>query len=218
MRARWKAGQVDAGFLHLAIGKTPQNYMRPADAGTAKYRELYWRLYLRLQPGWVGGGGDKLSRAFVFASPDSWAQAMIAHVWSGTSESPSGAYLVLDHARGTNATGTLVTNKYNDFEHFYWLGGARGQRAIFTGADIGRWHCIETKVRLNDRGQSNGALSLWIDDVLDAERTGLNFLGNFSEYGINAVYLENYWNTGSPKAQERYFDNFVVSTQRIGCL
>jgi len=31
------------------------------------------------------------------------------------------------------------------------------------------------------------------------------------------MYLEKYWNDGVPQAQERYFDNFVVSTQRIGC-
>jgi ATP-dependent helicase/DNAse subunit B len=31
-----------------------------------------------------------------------------------------------------------------------------------------------------------------------------------------AVFLENYWNDGSPHLQE-YFDSFVVSTQRIGC-
>jgi hypothetical protein len=58
---------------------------------------------------------------------------------------------------------------------------------------------------------------LWIDSALEAERTGLNWLGAFSAYGINAVYFENYWNAGAPQAEERYFDNVVVSTQRIGC-
>ena len=48
--------------------------------------------------------------------------------------------------------------------------------------------------------------------------TGLNFLGSFSQYGINAVYFENYWNTGSVIPQDRYMDNIVVSTERIGCL
>jgi len=32
------------------------------------------------------------------------------------------------------------------------------------------------------------------------------------------VFFENYWNTGSPAAQERYLDDIVVSTRRIGCL
>ena len=40
MRPQWGVGQVGAGGLHLAVGRTPQAYMRPADAGTADYREL----------------------------------------------------------------------------------------------------------------------------------------------------------------------------------
>lgn len=218
MRARFNAGQVGAGELHLALGKTPQAYMKPADARTAVYRQLYWRFYLRNQAGWTGGGGDKLTRAFVFASPSSWAQAMIAHVWSGGSSGPNSAYLFIDPARGTDASGTLVTTGYNDFANLTWLGAQQGARALFSGSDLGQWHCIEVQVKLNDAGVSNGETRVWINGTLDAERTGLNFLGNFSEYGLNAVYLENYWNNGSPVQQERYFDNFVVSTQRIGCL
>ena len=52
---------------------------------------------------------------------------------------------------------------------------------------------------------------------LDAQRTGLNWVGGYQDYGINAVLVENYWNNGSPVVQERYLDNLVVSTQRIGC-
>jgi len=40
----------------------------------------------------------------------------------------------------------------------------------------------------------------------------LNFLGSYADYGVNAVYFENYWNAGSVASQERYFDNIVVST------
>src|SRR5205823_10776963 len=60
MRARFAVGQVDGGWLHLAMGKVPSG-LRPVDAGTALYRDLYWRLYVRNQPGWVGGGGYKRS-------------------------------------------------------------------------------------------------------------------------------------------------------------
>ena len=216
MRARWAAGEVDVGSLHLALGKTPQSYFRPADAGTAIYRELYWRVYVRNQAGWTGGGGDKLSRAFSFASSTSWAQAMIAHVWSGAN-STDRDFLTLDPARGTDAAGNLVTTEYNDFAHLSWLGLTKGSNAIFSAAKVGAWHCIEARARLNDAGVSNGVTELWVDGVLDASKTGLNFLGSFNAYGLNAVYLENHWNAGSPVAQERYMDNFVVSTQRIGC-
>ena len=77
------APQSSSGSLHLAFGRTPQASFRPVDAGTERYREIYWRLYVRYPAGWQGGGGDKLSRATSFVSPTNWSQAMIAHVWSG---------------------------------------------------------------------------------------------------------------------------------------
>lgn len=214
LRAQFSPGQVGAGSLHLAVGRTPQSYMAPADAGTADYRELYWRVYVKNDAGWTGGGGEKLSRAFIFASPSTWAQAMIAHVWSG---GPGENHLFLDPVRGTDAAGTLVTTQYNDFANMTWLGGDTSDTPLFDAAHVGVWYCVEARVRLNTAGQSDGVFQLWIDDALEAERTGLNWLGAFSAYGLNAVYLENYWNSGSPQAQARTLDNFVVSTQRIGC-
>jgi hypothetical protein len=215
MRARWSAGQVNAGSLKLAFGRTPSTYMRPVDDGTRKYRSIYWRVYVRNQPGWTGGGADKLSRATVFAGSN-WSQAMIAHVWSGGSSSTR-SYLVVDPASGTSSGGSLRTTKYNDFANLRWLGLRRGATPIFAGDNLGKWHCVEAHVRLNDAGRSNGVFRLWVNGSLDAERTGMNWLGSYDRYGINAVLLENYWNNGSPKAQERYLDNFVVSTSRIGC-
>ena len=86
MRARWAAaGQISAGGLHVAFGKTPRAAVRPVDAGTATYRDIFWRVYVKNQVGWVGGVGGRLSRATSFASPTSPAQAMIARVWSSTS-------------------------------------------------------------------------------------------------------------------------------------
>lgn len=215
MRVRWSAGQTDAGALHLAFGRTPQAAFRPADAGTANHREVYWRMYVKFQSGWVGGGADKLSRAFIFSSPSSWAQAMIAHVWSGQGGSNVN-YLSLDPASGTDEGGTVRTTGYNDWGNMRWLGRSQGSNPLF--ANPGRWYCVEAHVKLNSAGQSDGTFELWIDGTRDISQSGLNWVGNYSEYGINAIYFENYWNAGSPQAQERYLDNFVVSTQRIGCL
>ncbi|MEO8029964.1 MAG: polysaccharide lyase [Gemmatimonadota bacterium] len=215
MRIKWAAGQQNGGSLHLALGKTPQGYFKPADAGTAKYRELYWRMYVRHQAGWTGGGGDKLSRAFVFASSSTWAQAAAGHVWSGMGSDAN--HLEIDPYRGTDAAGNLVTTGFNDFAHFSYLGAAEGKIQLFDASHVGQWYCVEAHMRLNDAGQSNGAFDVWVNGQLDASRTGLNWLGSFSSYGINTLFFENFWNSGSPKAQERYFDNIVVSTSRIGC-
>ncbi len=216
MRTRFAIGQVSAGNLKLAFGRTPDVYFRPVDSGTANYREVYWRVYLRMQPGWIGGGADKFSRATIFANGN-WAQAAIAHAWSGTSPGPDQDYMVIDPSSGTDEAGNLKTTKYNDFDNFRWLGGARGVTPIFDANHIGQWYCIEVRMRLNDPGQSNGVFEMWIDGKLEAQRTGLNWVGSYQEYGINAIFLENHWNAGAPTSQERYMDNLVVSTQPIGC-
>lgn len=215
MRAHFDSGTVSAGSLHLAFGRTPQAFFRPADAGIANYRDVYWRVYVKYQSGWTGGGGYKMSRATIFSSSTTWAQAMIAHVWSGKA---SGNYLSVDPATGTDALGTVLTTTYNDFAHLRFLGVVRSVTPVFDGAHVGAWQCIEAHARLNDAGYANGVEELWINDVLEARKSGLNWVGRFSAYGINAVFLENYWNApGSPRRQERFFDRLVVSRQRIGC-
>jgi hypothetical protein len=215
MRARFTPGARSVGALHLAIGKTPQTYFRPADAGRAVYRELFWRFFLRNEDGWRGGGGDKLTRAISFASSKSWAEAMIAHVWSGSP--PNQNYLVIDPASGTDAAGQVRTTTYNDGPHLRWLGMQRATTPLFALPQIGQWHCIEVHVRLNAPGHHDGIFELWIDDTLAAARRNLDWVGSFTDFGINAIFLENYWNAGAPRAQTRDFDNFVVSTERVGC-
>ena len=218
MRARFlRAGQVDAGNLHIAIGKTPAASMRAVDAGTAMYREVYWRFYVRYAPGWVGGGGNKLSRAQSLATRG-YAQAMIAHIWSGSrpgDEVPIDR-LGLEPWTGIGWRGELLTDSYNDFPNLRGLGKDYSS-PMFDRVHIGKWHCIEAHAKLNDPGRGNGVFEMWIGDKPEGRLTGLNWIGSYREFGINVVYLENYWNDGAPQPQERYFDNFVVSTERIGC-
>jgi len=209
MRARFQAGEVSAGALHLAFGRVPGSYFDKGIRPGEDFRDIYYRMYLRNQAGWQGSPA-KLSRAFIFAGSN-WSQAMIAHLWS------TGDYLLIDPASGVE-NGNVVTTRYNDFDHLHWLGHQKGVTPLFATDNADKWFCIEAHVRLNDPGQSNGVQEFWINGNLETRRTGLNFVDTYSDYGINAVYLENYWNAGSPKLQERYFDSFVVSTKRIGCL
>ncbi|HEX5529432.1 MAG TPA: hypothetical protein VFZ82_07720 [Methylomirabilota bacterium] len=219
MRVHFEPKQVDAGSLHLAIGKTPSAFFRAVDGGTAVHREVYWRFYLRYAPSWVGGGGNKVSRAQSLAA-STFAQAMIAHVWSGSMPGDHVPIdrLGLDPWTGIGWRGKLETSEYNDFPHLRGLGTAYTRTTLFDRLHTGKWQCIEAHARLNDPGRSNGLFELWLADQPEAKLTGLDWIGSFRDFGINAVYLENYWNDGAPQAQERYFDNFVVSTERIGCL
>jgi hypothetical protein len=213
MQVHFKTNQVNAGFLHVRFGKVPAPDFRPVDDGRTVYRDIYWRVYVKYAPWWVGGAGNKVSRAQSLASTD-WAQAMIAHVW--TPDEPLDR-LWLEPASGVGFRGRLLTTHYNDFNNLDWVGRTWSKTRLFDSKHIGKWYCVEARARLNDPGRSNGVFELWIDDKPEARIGGLGWMGSLTEYGINAVYLENYWNEGSPQPQDRYFDNFVIATERIGC-
>jgi uncharacterized protein YjdB len=215
MRAHYVSGAVDVGYLHVAVGATPSSYFKSVDAGTANYRELYWRVYVRYQSGWTGGGGGKLTRAVSIAKSD-WSEAAFAHVWSGATGTNVN-YLDIDPASGTDSIGNLVTQGYNDFAHMRWLGAVASTTPIFDAAHVGQWYCIEVHARMNDAGASNGVMQLYVNDQLQAQNTTMNWVGDFNAYGFNVVMLENYWNTGAVATENRDMDNFVVSTQPIGC-
>lgn len=219
MRALFQAGQVSAGNLKKSFGKTPSAYVgKHAANPTHAYNQIYWRVDVRLQPGWVGGGGDKLTRATALVT-DNWAQGLIGHLWSGSRGNNN--YLVMDPASGIDAQGNLLSTAYNDFRHLRWLGNQTGKTDLFSSANAGRWFCVEGHIKLNTPGLSDGIFEFWINDTLQASRKDLNWHGRWNTqantYKINVIMLENYWNNGSPVKQERYFDNFVISTNRIGC-
>lgn len=210
MRTAWQAAGVDGGNMKLGFGRAPGPYFSKGIRTDSDFREIYYRMYMRLQKGWKGNP-FKLSRATVIAKTD-WSQAMIAHLWGDRADG-----LQLDPVRCADAGGSVKCNGYNDFANMQWIGAKAGTTPIYGSSFADKWICVEAHVRLNDPGQADGVHEFWIGDSLEARREGLNFLGGYKAFGINGVFFENYWNSGSPQAQERYFDNIVVSTKRIGC-
>ncbi|MDA8021200.1 MAG: hypothetical protein MPN21_27505 [Thermoanaerobaculia bacterium] len=210
MRAIWQTGEVGAGNFKLGFGRNPSSYMDQGIRPEEDFREIYYRMYVRMEPGWQGNP-FKLSRATVIAASD-WSQAMIAHVWEG-----GGDVLGVDPVRCVGAGDQVVCIGYNDFSNMSWLGFQGGTTPVFHPDESGRWLCVEAHVRLNDPGASNGVQEFWIDGQLEARRDGLDFVHGYTDYAINAVFFENWWNGGAIRDQERYFDNIVVSTQPIGC-
>ncbi len=220
MRAVWDVGNVGVGGFKKSFGRTPSNYIgNHAVNPEQDYDEIYWRIDVRMQPGWQGGGPDKLSRAMTLANSD-WAQGMIAHIWSA-GPGQYNEYLVMDPASGIDTEGNLVTTGYNDFANLRWLGNKVGNIDMFSTENSGKWYCVEARAKLNTPGQSDGIFEFWINDTLQNGSYNLNWHGDWNDdpqnFKINAIFIENYWNAGSPVAQERYMDNFVISTERIGC-
>ncbi len=214
-----KGGSADMGFnkgdvtgkgnRKVAFGDFPESSTTVKKG--EQFEEIYWRIYVKHEHGWEGSPA-KMSRATSIVSTN-WQQAMIAHVWSGADNS-----ITLDPARGVEGqTDQIKTTKYNDFGNLSWLGNKPASDfKISSTEESGYWVLVESRAKLNTPGKNDGINQLWIDGRLEAERKDLNFRGSYVKHGINAVFLETYWNKGSIKTQGRWFDNFVISTTPIG--
>lgn len=201
-------GKRGTGGRKLFFGDSP-TYQGRTLRSRESFDDIYWRIYVKHPADWQGGGPAKLSRATSLVPPG-WRQAMIAHVWS------SGDALTLDPATGVR-DGRVVTTRYNDFPNLKWLGNRPASEFALHASDgIGWWVCVEARAKLNTPGSKDGLNQLWIDGRLEAERRNLDWRDTFTERGINAIFLEAYWNEGSPVDQARWIDNFVVSTRPIG--
>ncbi len=208
LRMHYPKGGRGIGGRKVFFGDSP-TYRPKTARRTETFTDVYWRIYVKHQHGWTGGGPAKLSRATSLVPPG-WRQAMIAHVWS------SGEALTLDPASGVRDD-RVVTTRYNDFSNLKWLGNKPTSRfKLHSTEESGRWVCVEARVKLNTPGKRDGLNELWIDGRLEAERRNLDWRGSYTEHGINAVFLEAYWNRGSPVDQSRWIDNFVISTEPIG--
>jgi hypothetical protein len=208
LEMRYPRGHRGIGGRKVFFGDSPTHRGHTV-RGDESFIDIYWRIYVKHQEGWTGGGPAKLSRATSLVPPG-WRQAMIAHVWS------SGEALTLDPATGVQGD-RVVTTRYNDFANLKWLGNKpASQFPLHSREESGRWVCVEARARLNTPGQRDGLNQLWIDGRLEAERRNLDWRGEYTDQGINAVFLEAYWNDGSPVNQTRWIDNFVISTEPIG--
>jgi hypothetical protein len=215
LRTIFQQGEDNGGKLLFLFGLIPDGVGSASQVDTeTKFTEMYYRFYMRTGDGFGIGdyGVYKSSRMFGFSSESDWSQSHIAHLWTESDESFLKADPVncRDHAGG-------VCEGYNDFAHMIWLGGADTSTPIFSPAYNDIWICIEHHVKLNDSGQSNGVEEVWIDGVREVYTTGLDFVGTYTDYAINALYLESYWNGGAPGTLTLYRDNLVVSTDPIGC-
>ena len=210
MKAGFKKGEINGeGKRDLAFGDFPDgtNIVRKGE----HFDEIYWRIYVKHEYGWEGAPA-KMSRATSIVS-DNWQQSMIVHVWSGEANS-----ITLDPASGVKGqSDSILTRKYNDFDNLRWLGNKPCSAfQISSKEESAYWVLVEASTKLNTPGLSDGSCRLWIDGRLEAERTKLNFRGRYTKHGINAVFLESYWNEGASKTEKRYYDNFVVSTKPVG--
>jgi hypothetical protein len=79
------------------------------------------------------------------------------------------------------------------------------------------WVCLEIMMRLNTPGESDGVMAFWMNDALGHEQTGMRWR-DVPELQLNKAALQHYIDEGDADQSNRvWFDDVVVSTQRIGC-
>jgi hypothetical protein len=208
LRGTYISSSASAGSIKLSFGRTPVAQKRYTDRD---FNEVYWRFYMKTSSNWTGNA-FKVSRATVF-SASNWSQAAIGHLWE---DGESSLGMGIDPVSGVVGS-QVVTTKYNDFANMTWLGKRNGPTQVYAAANRDKWTCVELRMKLNTPGQSDGVFAYWVNDNLEAQSTNLNWRGSYTGYGINAILMENYRSITAAQSQDRYLDNLVVSTQRIGC-
>jgi hypothetical protein len=212
LRATYEEGKQSAGWLNIAFGRNPiANRSRPHLEPDADFEEIYWRLRVKMQSGWPDIGPHKLTRLTAFADDD-WSQAVIANLWSNGSD-----VILMGDPATCVLDGIVNCSGFNDYGGLSFLEPLIGETPLFSKALSGEWHCVEGHVVLNTPGAADGVFEFWIDDHLENAAYDMDWRGTWSEYGLNLVSVENYWDDGAPATLHRWIDDIVVSTAPIGC-
>jgi hypothetical protein len=104
----------------------------------------------------------------------------------------------------------------------YGTGNYTGETLSQMGLSDGNWHCLEYRVKLNTTGNEDGLFQFWADGVLKLSATGgtpyntadkiyMLLPGSVGNANGNFLSSINSWGYIA-------FDNYVASTERIGCL
>lgn len=193
LRQHYEAGQVDAGWVSFYFGDTLGGDYGPVQD------DIYMRWYHKFEAGFQGPLPPKMAR--VTSIGPGWDKRFGVYYWISDDEIV--ADVSAQYSSQANSAG--------------WLAVQGSGFSYQTPGHIGRWICHEMRVQRNTPGQADGAYTFWVDGELRIDQTGVDLVGS-TDFHFNNAMLDSYWNGGSPVAQSRYYDNFVVSTQRIGCL
>jgi len=81
----------------------------------------------------------------------------------------------------------------------------------------GRWVCLELMARFNTPGEADGEMAFWVDDQPAHRQTGMHWR-DVAALQLNQAWLQHYIAAGDTQVSNRiWFDDVVVSTERIGC-
>ncbi|MEO1480770.1 MAG: hypothetical protein AAFU77_01605 [Myxococcota bacterium] len=195
LRQRYELGQVDAGWI--------SRWFADANGGEhgRAHDEIYVRWYHKFEDGFQGVP-PKMAR--LRSLGPGFEKRFTVHYWIDSNSDNREIVADVQVPFSTQAS-----------RNGWWP----IQRSDFHYADpanVGRWVCHEMYVKNNTPGMTDGVVRFWADGQLLIERTEADLRGA-TQFNFNEAVLDGYWNGGAPAAQSRYFDDFVLSTARIGC-
>ncbi len=184
---------------------------RFSDVGMKEPTELYARYYLRFDESWNtsrgsgklpgpagrydrGGWGGRASNG-----TNGWSARMeFGRSWMGPELIDLSYYTY--HA--------YMPEKYGD--NMPWDKDNRGT------LKKNRWYCVETYVKLNTPGETDGILRGWVDGYLAMEETDIMFRST-PDLKIEEFWFDIYYGGHTaPSNMHLYIDNLALSTRRIG--
>ncbi len=176
--------------------------------------QLYFRYYLRLGNGWQPTDGGKLPGFAGTYNKAGWGGRAIDgyNGWSAR-----GAYF-LQASPNSKFDGTVPLGNY-----VYHLDGNSdyGETISWNSAlsllQKNRWYAIEQYLKLNDPGQANGQLAVWLDGRKIFDKTDLRFRKT-TQLKIESLWL-NFYHGGINKPESTYYvyiDNLVIASEYIG--
>ncbi|MEC7522676.1 MAG: hypothetical protein VYE22_22500 [Myxococcota bacterium] len=83
---------------------------------------------------------------------------------------------------------------------------------------VGRWFCLEMTMRANTPGEHDGEMAYWVDEALAHRETGMMWRTT-DRLALNRARLQHYITESDADGHSNrvWFDDVVVSTERIGC-
>ena len=204
LRLRYEEGQSfdqsDTG-LEAVIGKEDGFGSNPLTAG---YQELWERYYFQIQPVPPNTPActpncPTASNYHDVASKQHYYKALIGNQMS----------FVTDHFLTDRRMQWAIqgANDCNDLPSCL-----QPPPVVSIGFNDNRWYCIETRIKINDPGQPNGAMEIYVDGVRTINVQNRTFV-NSGTHRINQMIIYRQ----SSGYQWRLETDFAVSTTRIGC-
>jgi hypothetical protein len=208
LRITLQPSMVFGGWVSLRWGNGPDG--PGVDSPGEDFDEVWVRYSLRTGDDWPGYEIGDVGELIAANGPN-WAIATETAIRGDAAGRlrPLGWTCIFDGGLACNGS-----NDWNGALQLIWQ--EQGPSTFFGGDSAGVTRCLEAHMRLNTPGASDGEAHVWIDGVEEIARTGIDFRGSWTDYGLNALRFTNYAN---PPASPLDFwvDDVVVATERIGC-